>query len=97
MRDIRRELAAVALCKLLLRDVKGQNDRAAQFRPPDRDAADVELPDAAAALAAQLAVAVGQRPALMAASELVAALDGEKIPARRSCASAPNRRLRRRR
>ena len=32
VRDVRRELAAVALGKLLLRDVKGQNDRADDFR-----------------------------------------------------------------
>ena len=79
MRDIRRELPAVALGKLLLRDVKGQNDRAEEF-PVGRDAADIELIHAARALGAHLAVAV-RDGGLNGGADLVAALDGEKVPA----------------
>ena len=79
VRDIRRELAAVALGKLLLRDVKGQNDRAEEF-PVGRDAADIELIHVARALGAHLTVAV-RSGGLNGGADLVAALDGEKIPA----------------
>lgn len=57
VRDVRRELPAVALGKLLLRDVEGEDDRADRF-PVGRDAADVKLIDAPRALGAHLAVAV---------------------------------------
>ena len=79
MRDIRRELPAVALGKLLLRDVKGEDDRADRF-PVGRDAADVKLIDAPRALGAHLAVAV-VGGCLNGGTDLVAALDGEKVPA----------------
>ena len=79
VRDIRRKLPAVALGKLLLRDVEGEDDRADRF-PVGRDAADVKLIDAPRALGTHLAVAV-VGGCLNGGTDLVAALDGEKVPA----------------
>ena len=79
VRDICRELPAIALCELLLRDVEGQNDRAEQL-PVGRDAADVELIHAARTLGAHLTVAV-RDGGLNGGADLVAALDGEKVTA----------------
>ena len=63
--------AAVALGKLLLRDVKGQDDRAEEF-PVGRNAADIELIHAARALGAHLTVAV-RSGGLNGGADLVAA------------------------
>ena len=79
MRNIRRELPAIALCKFLLRDVEGQDDRAEELAV-GRDAADVELIHTACALGAHLAVAV-RDGGLDGGADLMTALDGEKVPA----------------
>ena len=79
VRDVRRELPAVALCKLLLRDVKGEDDRAEELAV-GRDAADVKLIHTACALGAHLAVAV-RDGGLDGGADLMTALDGEKVPA----------------
>ena len=77
MRHVRREFAAVLLCRFALGDVKSQQHRAHRCRAGE-DTAHVKLPDAAAALGAGFAVPLRHR-VCNGKADIVAAVKREKI------------------
>ena len=77
VRHIRREFAAILLRRLAVGDIEGQQHRA-DHRLAGGDAAHVELPDAAAALGAGLAVSLRHRVGDSKA-DIMAAVDGQEV------------------
>ena len=86
MRDIGGKLAAALLGQLAIGDIEGQEGRAALFARRI-DAADVKLPEAAAAFAAQFAVALGHG-LRDGGVQLAAAVDDEEILPHAACVRA---------